>query len=534
MEARDAGRYGPTDQWLALVAAVERLSAAEDIQTIIHIVRDTAREVSGADGVTFVLRDDDQCHYVDENAIGPLWKGRRFPLSACISGWCMLNRQTAVVPDIYADPRIPHDAYRPTFVKSLIMAPVRPNAPLGAIGSYWASRREFTPSDLALVEGLARATTAAVDAIQARAQTRQSEARLHLALEAGRLGAWELDVSSLRLSASPRCREILGWPLDVELDQTDLIHAIHPDDVGRGQRHFNDARAGRAPFQIEVRVAATETRWIELRGAAVRDAEARITRIAGVVCDITDATLARERIEELQSSLWHAGRLGELGRMSAAIVHELNQPLTAASNYLSALDVLALRADAPLEQVRGLGQKAAAQVDRAGKILRQIRGVATRSETTPVSEELGALLGEAVELARLDPRHRDVDLRLTTPDEVCRALVDRTQIVQVSLNLIRNAFDAVEGRPERRVEVVVAAEVADEVVVRVADSGPGLDPEVLAQLFQPFTTTKSEGMGLGLSISRDIVEAHGGRIWVESGEAGATFSFALPRDQGVA
>ncbi|WP_337186266.1 ATP-binding protein [Phenylobacterium sp.] len=535
MEAKRAGHDGPSKKWLALVSVVEQLSAAEDLQSIIGIVRDAARQVSGADGVTFVLRDGDQCHYVEENAIGPLWKGRRFPLTDCISGWCMLNREPAVIPDIYVDPRIPHDAYRPTFVKSLIMAPVRPAAPLGAIGSYWATERAFTPADLALVEGLARATTAAVEAVLARTQTRRNEARLRLALDAGRLGAWELDLSTLALDASTRCREILGWPGDAALDQGDLLRAIHPDDLLRSQRLFNEARAGRAPFQVEVRAAVqgpdvrgADVRWIELRGAAIRDAEDRVTRIAGVVSDVTEARRARDRIDELQASLRHAGRLSELGRMSAAIAHELGQPLTAAGNYLTAAALQAQRPDVSPDDILDLTGRAKAQVERAGQILRRIRGVAARGDTEPRLEDMGAMLGEVLELARLDPRHRETELRLAEADDAPATVrVDRTQILQVALNLVRNALEAVEDSPERRVDITVSAS-ANDVVVRVADTGPGLAPEVREKLFEPFTTTKAEGLGIGLSISRGIMEAHGGRIWTEDGDGGV-FCFSLPK-----
>ena len=116
-----------------LVAAVQELSLARHLDAVMAIVRRAARELTGADGATFVLRDGDKCFYADEDAIEPLWKGQRFPMSACISGWAMLNRQAAVIEDIYADPRIPADAYRPTFVKSLVMVPIRTQAPTGAI-----------------------------------------------------------------------------------------------------------------------------------------------------------------------------------------------------------------------------------------------------------------------------------------------------------------------------------------------------------------------------------------------------------------
>ncbi|MGR4864203.1 sensor histidine kinase [Caulobacter sp. LARHSG274] len=148
---------------ITLVETIEALSATRTIEDVAAVVRTAARRISGADGVCFVLRDGEQCWYLDEDAIGPLWKGRRFPLTACISGWAMLNGQTAVIPDIYADPRIPHDAYRPTFVKSLVMTPVRPRDPIAAIGAYWAARRKPTPDVIIRLEVIARATAAAIE-----------------------------------------------------------------------------------------------------------------------------------------------------------------------------------------------------------------------------------------------------------------------------------------------------------------------------------------------------------------------------------
>lgn len=132
-----------------------RFDAAQLQGDVIEVVRAAARGVLWADGVTFVLRDADRCHYIEEDAIGPLWKGRKFPLSSCISGWAMLNDKTAVIPDIYLDERIPHDAYRATFVRSLIMAPVRADAAVAAIGAYWRDKRLFTPDDVKAVEMMA-------------------------------------------------------------------------------------------------------------------------------------------------------------------------------------------------------------------------------------------------------------------------------------------------------------------------------------------------------------------------------------------
>lgn len=146
-----------------LVDIVKQLSLARSVDGIVDIVRRGARQLSRADGATVVLRDGDKCHYVDEDAIQPLWKGRKFPMSACISGWAMLHRQSAVIPDIYADSRIPHDAYRETFVKSLVMVPIRAAAPIGAIGSYWAQHHQSSDDEVALIQALADSTSLAFE-----------------------------------------------------------------------------------------------------------------------------------------------------------------------------------------------------------------------------------------------------------------------------------------------------------------------------------------------------------------------------------
>ena len=140
---------------MLLEEAAERLARATRPEEVQSIVASAARRLVGADGATFVLRDGDECFYVDEDAVGPLWKGQKFPLTACVSGWAMLNKQPTAIADIYVDPRIPIDAYEPTFVKSLAMVPIRVEDPIGAIGTYWSDFHLPTDEEVALVAGLA-------------------------------------------------------------------------------------------------------------------------------------------------------------------------------------------------------------------------------------------------------------------------------------------------------------------------------------------------------------------------------------------
>jgi signal transduction histidine kinase len=145
------------------VKAAQELSQARSLDVIMEITRNTARALTGADGATFVLKDKDMCFYADENAISPLWKGQRFPMTSCISGWAMLNKTYAAIEDIYADERIPADAYRPTFVKSLAMVPIRAVDPIGAIGNYWATQHKPTEEEILLLQSLADLTSVSIE-----------------------------------------------------------------------------------------------------------------------------------------------------------------------------------------------------------------------------------------------------------------------------------------------------------------------------------------------------------------------------------
>ena len=160
-----------------LTSTIEKLSSATELTQLTRIVAAAARTIANADGATFVLRDKDLCYYADEDAISPLWKGKRFPMSACISGWAMLNRKTVYIEDIYQDPRIPHDAYRPTFVKSLCMMPIRTASPIGAIGCYWSSHYTPTEHEIRRLQALANNTAIALENLELRKSVLEGDSR---------------------------------------------------------------------------------------------------------------------------------------------------------------------------------------------------------------------------------------------------------------------------------------------------------------------------------------------------------------------
>jgi two-component system sensor kinase FixL len=249
----------------------------------------------------------------------------------------------------------------------------------------------------------------------------------------------------------------------------------------------------------------------------------------GFVRDITERQQTRQRLQELQAELSHVSRVSEMEQMASALAHEINQPLAAASNYLQGARRLQARADQPsAERLAEALDQATAQVERASKILRRLRVFIKKGEPEQQSENVAELIEESSAIALVGAHERGVSVHLRIAPDLPRVHVDRIQIQQVIVNLMRNAVEAMEACARREL-TLEAAMGEDRVVVRVRDTGPGLAPEVAARLFQPFVTTKSQGMGVGLSICRSIIEGHGGKLTAAANpEGGVTFSFTLP------
>jgi two-component system, LuxR family, sensor kinase FixL len=249
----------------------------------------------------------------------------------------------------------------------------------------------------------------------------------------------------------------------------------------------------------------------------------------GFIRDLTERQQTEARLQELQSELVHISRLTAMGEMASTLAHELNQPLSAIANYLKgSRRLLEGAVDEKSAAMRDAMDKAADQAMRAGHIIRRLRDFVARGETERRVESITKLVEEASALALVGVKDLGIRVQFQFNPEIDLVIADRVQVQQVVLNLIRNAMDAMETSPKRDLIVAIAPEEGGHVRISVTDSGSGISPDIAEQLFQPFITTKRHGMGVGLSISRAIVEAHNGRIWVEANPTGGTvFHFTL-------
>ncbi len=251
----------------------------------------------------------------------------------------------------------------------------------------------------------------------------------------------------------------------------------------------------------------------------------------GFIRDLTERQQTELRLQDLQSELAHVGRVSEMGTLASSLAHELNQPLTAVTNYCeSARDLLADSPDAEmLGEVREALDDAAQQALRAGQIVRRLRDFISHGQTERRVESLPRLMSEANALALVGSREHGIEVQVSLDPDAETVFVDRIQVQQVLVNLIRNAIDAMVGSPRRSLSIRSAAGPEEFVTLSIEDTGSGISDQVAAQLFQPFVTSKASGMGIGLSICRTIVESHGGRIWHEPApEGGTVFHFTLP------
>jgi two-component system sensor kinase FixL len=330
-------------------------------------------------------------------------------------------------------------------------------------------------------------------------------------------------------SANKACERIFGYPPSEMIGRpismlipTDRLHEEEGivNRLAAGERidHYETVRRTKDGRSIQVSVTISP----------IRDASGDIVAACKIARDITEREETRARVEQMQAQLLHMSRLNDMGQLASAFAHELNQPLSAISLYISGAKRLMRSGDLTKAE---LGcDLAVAQVERAGRVIQRLRNFVKKSDARRTIESIPELVEEACALAMIGSQSAGVTLQHSFAAEALKAAVDKVQIQQVIVNLVRNAGEAIVSAEARVITVSVEPAADEKIRISVADTGPGIAASVRERLFEPFTTTKETGMGVGLSLCRTIVEAHDGDIWAdESPEGGAMFCFTLVR-----
>ena len=361
------------------------------------------------------------------------------------------------------------------------------------------------------------------------------EALLQLVIATAPDGVAIVNADGMIRSFSPAAEQIFGYRAqdvvgrDVELlipapyrrefdAQIDRPRQSEGQRVAGAGREVIARRKDGSRFPIELTVGK-----VDLDGSVV---------FAGFFRDISARRRSEKRIAELQQELAHVARLEAMGELASALAHELNQPLTAVSNYAQAARTMSVHAGEESAIVAGeLLNKAIDQAQRAGQIIRRLQGFIARGETHRTLENPRAVIEDAAQLGLIGASQRGIRFALEAPNEVEPLLIDRVQIQQVVQNLVRNAVEVLDDWDgDKQVRLDLTETANNEISVHVSDSGPGVAPDIKGRLFEPFVTTKADGMGIGLSMSRSIVEAHGGKLFERTNDwGGATIGFTLPR-----
>jgi len=370
-------------------------------------------------------------------------------------------------------------------------------------------------------------------AIKVGQDLQESEHRLELAAEAAHLGVLIRDLESDEIWASNICRSIFGFSQSEPLDLSLLLRRIHPHDRDTISHVFAEVQGGIGNYEMEYRVVLPrgEVRWIASRGHVEFNDRGKPVRVLGLSTDITKRKVAELEVQQQRWELAHLSRVTMLGELSGSMAHELNQPLMAILSNAQAAQRFMAHNDVDLDEVRDILADIVDQDIRAGEIIHRLRLLLKKGEVQQQPVDVNDAVREVLKLIHSDLVNQGVTTRTELAPALPTVNGDRVQLQQVLLNLLMNACDAMNQNGPANRQIVVRTELSDGVGVcfSVSDCGMGVDPGKLEQVFEPFFSTKAQGLGLGLSVCHTIISAHAGKLWaVNNPDGGATFCFTLP------
>ena len=362
---------------------------------------------------------------------------------------------------------------------------------------------------------------------------RQSEERMRLAAAAVNLGIWEWHLATNEIWATNARRAVLGWPSTGKVTFEDFVSQVHPEDRSRIRQTINDAVCDGKDYESEYRLVLPDgiVRWMSTRGSIQFDSAGKPSQLLGISIDITARKQAELDAQRDRAQLSHLSRVALMGEMSASIAHELNQPLSGILSNAAAGQRFIDRGDVDLGEVRELLGDIVSDGRRASDVVRGIRGMVKKGQLARRSVNLNEVVIDAWRMASPDALLHSCQLETSLDPNLPAIDGDPVQLQQVLLNLAINAFDAMRDTPASKRKVLIATQSNGDSMVRtsVRDYGVGISEEMPDRLFDPFFSTKTEGLGMGLAIVRSIVESHGGTITAEKADGGGTrFEFVLP------
>ncbi len=367
---------------------------------------------------------------------------------------------------------------------------------------------------------------------------RESEERMRLAADAVNLGIWEWDLATDEIWATNARRTLLGWPALGKVTFEDFVSRVHPEDRSRIRQTISDGIRDAKDYDSEYRLVLPDgvVRWMSMRGSVHFDGQGKPARILGISIDITARKQAELDAQRDRVELSHLGRVALMGEMSASVAHELNQPLAGILSNAAAGQRFIDRGDVDLGEVRELLGDIISDGRRASDVVRGIRSMVKKEQIARRSVDLNEVVMDTTRMASADALLHSCQLETSLDANLPVVEGDPIQLQQVLLNLVINAFDAMRQTPgsSRRVAIATQANGDGTARISVRDYGIGLSEETRDRLFDPFFSTKTEGLGMGLAIVRSIIESHGGTITAENADGGgARFEFVLPPNSGL-